>query len=257
MRAIAARLNVLETAFVRPPASREVTREVRVFTPLGEMGGAGHASVGTAATLVRRKLVPPGPAVLECHGVRHLLAAADTRATLIGAGPPLEGSVDPGPALDAVELSTSDLTGVARCVGFGGRFPVLPVDHAAVARAEPDVVAMRASGIPVLCVFAWDRERRIARARVFAPGFGIDEDPACGPVALALGIYLARARWLPAADGTYGYLVHQGGETGRGAVVSCTVTVRAGQVVRATAAGGVTVVARGDIAVPAQPPAGS
>jgi trans-2,3-dihydro-3-hydroxyanthranilate isomerase len=252
MCAIAAELGVLETAFVLPPASGEVSCGIRVFTPGGELGGAGHASVGTAATLVRRGLVPPGQVVLECGDVRYLLEADDTRATLVGNGPPLAGNVDAEPALHAVRLSWTDMADVARCVGFGGRFPLLAVNHAAVGRARPDYEAMRASGIPALCVFAWDRAMGIARARVFAPGFGIPEDPGCAPVALAIAVYLAQARWLPAGDGTYPYLVRQGDGDGRAGVVSCTVSVRGGQIERATATGDVVSVARGEMAIPAQ-----
>lgn len=254
MRAISAELHTLETSFVFPPTAPGVSYRLRVFTPGTEMGGGGHASIGTAATLVRLGAVPAGTVVQECHRVRQLLSADATGATLIGSEPLPELDVDAAAACSAVGLSVADVVGpVARSVGFGARFPVLPVGTAAVDRAEPDFDAMRANGFPALFVFAWDATMCAARARLFAPGFGIDEDPACGPAALALGLFLVGAGWLPASDGVHRYAVRQGRASGRTGVVNCTVSLRAGQPVGGTATGLVAVAARGRVRNPDRP----
>ena len=51
MQAIAAEFNLAETTFVLPPKDPANTAEVRIFTPKAEMPFAGHPNVGTAFVL--------------------------------------------------------------------------------------------------------------------------------------------------------------------------------------------------------------
>ncbi|MDT0492873.1 PhzF family phenazine biosynthesis protein [Streptomyces griseus] len=251
MGAIAAELNAAETAFVLPATAPDATYRVRVFTPTAESPGGGHSCVGTAATLVRTGAVPAGRVVQECGPARHVLTAQADRATLTLTGPAPGSGLDPAPLLAAVGLAAGDAYGGSpRAEGFGTPFAFLPVRETALARAEPDPARMAAAALPALCLLTWDGPRRTARTRLFAPGFGITEDPACAPVAAALGLWLARTGRLPAEPGSHAYTLRQGAEAGRPALLTCTLTVPDGSPPHAAVTGRVTAVAHGRITTP-------
>src|SRR5919107_2358424 len=229
MHALARESNLSETVFILP--SSQGTYRARIFTPETELPFAGHPSVGAAVSYVRRGLAKPGRVVQEC-GVGLLpIEVTDTgSATLTGGTPTLGPDLDPGPLLDLVGLTAADLmSGAApRRAGCGLEFVFLPVRQAALA-ATPgaDRSAAAAAGVSQISVFAWDRETRTARARVFCPGVAVPEDPATGSAALGLGVWLVGAGWLPPSD-TSAYTVHQGVEMHRPSVLECTVTASAG-----------------------------
>lgn len=248
MPAIAGKLDVVEVSFVLPPTSPLSTYRVRVFTATGESQGGSHASLGTAATLVRLGIIPGGHVVQECGKVRQLLFASGSRGTHFGLGHPRVVTADPVPMVDAAGLTRSDLADAApRRAGFGTTFPMLPVQRTAVARARPDYARMRDLGLAVLLVFHWEAPTRTAHARLFAPGFGIPEDPACSPVAAAFAAFLTEIGWLPRTDGVHGYTIRQGAEVGRPAVLAGNVTVWNGHPVAAAVTGDVVAVSRNEI----------
>lgn len=233
MRALAAGLGTDETAFVLPPEDGGSYR-VRVFTRRGESPHGGHSAVGTAATLVRLGLLPAGPVVQECGGARQVLTAHADRATLTGR---FDTEVTPLPAgslLAATGLTPADV--VAPGPGSAG-FAFLPVRADALARVRADHGRMRADGLPAVCVVAWDTDRHLARTRLFAPGFDIPEDPACGPVAMALGAWLAGTGTVTRP--AFGHTVLQGTEMGRPARLVCATEV-AGRSADCTVTGRVT-----------------
>ncbi len=173
------------------------------------------------------------------------------RATLTLTGPAPGADLDPAPLLTAVGLAAEDASGgKPRAEGFGTPFTFLPVREAALARAEPDPARMAAAALPALCLVHWDGSRRTARTRLFAPGFGIAEDPACAPVAAALGLWLAGTGRLPDEEGSHTYTLRQGAEAGRPALLTCTLTVSNGSPAQAAVTGRVTAVAHGRITAP-------
>lgn len=251
MQAIARRLGATETAFVEPEPGPGNRYRVRVFTRERESPHGSHSAVGTAATLVRLGVIPAGRTVQECGTGRQELSATATGATLMGSGDPVTESVPRPDALLAVAgLTPADAAPlpVARA-GYGSGFAFLPVRPEAIPLARPDFAAMRGAQLPALCLVSWQRRRRHARLRLFAPGFGIDEDPACVPVALNLGVWLTAAGLLPTADGTHRYTVSQGEEVQRPATCQGTVTMTDGHPARGTLTGRVTPVASGDLAL--------
>ncbi|MFI6576656.1 PhzF family phenazine biosynthesis protein [Nocardiopsis sp. NPDC050513] len=254
MRAIAAEVNTAETAFVLPPTVPEAAYRVRVFTPLRESAHGGHSAVGTAATLARLGVLPPGRTVQECGAGRQELVVADGRAELLGRGALPGSPLAPGPLLAAAGLSEHDLADAEPgSAGYGGGFAFLPVRADAVAGARLDRAALAAAGLPALCLVAWDSDRRCAHTRLFAPGFDLPEDPACAPVAMGLGVWLVRTGWLPGSDGTHAYTVRQGEEVGRPARLECTVSVEGGEVAHGGVTGDVVPVALGRAVVPVEP----
>ncbi len=255
LQALAREFHLSETAFVLPP-SGGATYRVRIFTPELELPFAGHPSVGTAVTLVRRGWAGLDPAsgaevVQECGaGLLPIQVYADGRATLTGGTPTLGPELDPAPLLEIVGLTADDLAGPPpRAAGCGLEWPFLSVRPDAVARASLNSDAARRHGVTDLVVFAWDAARHVSHARAFVPGSGVPEDPATGSAALGFGVY-AVASGLLTGEGRSSYTVRQGAELHRPSTLECTVTADSGKPLGATVTGGVVPIATGEIAVP-------
>ncbi|XVQ07083.1 PhzF family phenazine biosynthesis protein [Spirillospora sp. CA-255316] len=255
MQDLAREFGTDETTFVLPPSRPEATHRVRVFTPAAESPYGGHSAVGTAATLVRLGVLPAGEVVQECGPRTLRIQAARDRATISAAGPLPCEEADPAPLLGAAGLAPGDLAGgVPRSAGFGPAFHLLPVRPGAVERARPDYAEMRRVGLPDLYVFTWDPDLHRVHGRLFAPGYGIPEDPACASVGLALAPWLAAEGLLPDA-GAYRFHVAQGAEVGRPSRLDCTAGVTADGSLAASVSGAVVPALRGEIASPASVPA--
>ncbi|WP_329416836.1 PhzF family phenazine biosynthesis isomerase [Streptomyces sp. NBC_00704] len=254
MLAVARETALTETAFVVPPALPGSTYGVRVMTPDGESPYGGHSAVGTASALVRAGRLAAGKAVQECGGRQLAVTAGADGSTLSVAGEPLlRPEWDPGPLLTACGLTDTDLTGTPRLTGFGPAFHVLPVGAKALTRAAADLTDPVWADCPDAVLVAWDQAGRTARVRVFAPGYGMPEDPACASAALGLGAWLAEEKALPGADGRHAYQVRQGEGLGRPATLSCTVDLTEGRASAATVHGRVTVTASGRMTPPGRP----
>jgi trans-2,3-dihydro-3-hydroxyanthranilate isomerase len=107
------------------------------------------------------------------------------------------------------------------------------------------------AGLTGLAVCAVDADAREVHLRMFAPDTGVDEDPATGSAAVALGVFLAD-RGLVAPDGPHEFVVRQGAEVGRPSTLHAWVRVEAGAAVATRVGGGVRAVARGElVALPA------
>ncbi|WP_433792269.1 PhzF family phenazine biosynthesis protein [Actinoplanes sp. CA-252034] len=250
MQALAREFNLSETVFLLPPVTAGATHRVRIFTPTSELPFAGHPSVGSAVTAVRRGLLEPGEVVQECGaGLLPITVTATGAATLTGASPTLGDPLDPAPLLAAAGLTAADLADGAapRTAGCGLDWVFLPVRREALARVRVDPRAAEEAGCADLSVFAWSGTE--AHARVFSSTWTVDEDPATGSAALALGVWLVAAGLLP-PEGVSTYRIHQGAEMKRPSRLDCTVTASAGAAVSTTVTGHVQPVATGTIAVP-------
>lgn len=246
MQALALEFHLSETAFVLPPTVDGATYRLRIFTPTEELPFAGHPSVGAAATQARRGLISPGLVHQECGAGVLPIHVGDGRATVTGGTPTLGPDLDPARFLAAAGLSAADLAGQpVRRAGCGIEFMYLPVHADAVARA----VATPVGDVKEVYLFAWDPQRRMAHARLFAAGLGVPEDPATGAAALGLGVWLVGSGLLP-GDGESEYTVRQGIEIHRPSTMECSVSAVDGQAVRVSVTGSVVPVARGEITIP-------
>ena len=97
--------------------------------------------------------------------------------------------------------------------------------------------------------FLFCRETRDAanafHARMFAPAFGVLEDPATGSAVAAFSGYLAATGGY--ADGTHVIRIEQGYEMGRPSLLELTFEISAGTLTRASIAGDAVVVSEGTI----------
>jgi trans-2,3-dihydro-3-hydroxyanthranilate isomerase len=251
LQVVAREFNLSETAYPLPPAVDGAHYRVRIFTPTAELAFAGHPSVGTAWVLAHDGVITHGDVVQEC-GVGLLPITVDgDGARLSGGTPTIGGDLDPEPMLAAVRLQPSDLDqrAPAGVAGAGANFAFLAVNGDAVDRAAPDLPTVaRLRGLNQgLVIFAFDSGA--VHLRMFAPQYGVNEDPATGSAAVALGVFLVWRGVLP-GDGPSSYMISQGVEIGRPSTLDCTVTARDGDAMRTTVRGGVAPVASGRIAIP-------
>jgi trans-2,3-dihydro-3-hydroxyanthranilate isomerase len=265
---IAREFNFSETTFVYPPTDPAHTRRIRIFTPGGELPFAGHPTVGTAHVLasigeiplagsetriVLEELVGPVAVTVRAEG-RQPTFCQLTAAKLPQQGPPAPSVPD---LADVLGLAPDDLVGgdwAPRGFSCGVPFLFVPLrDRDAVARAKVQAGAydrvLTGSWAREVFVFARDGERAGSdlHGRMFAPAFGIAEDPATGSAAAALAGYLAQRS--TQRDGTLHWRLEQGFEMGRPSILDIEADVESGAVTAARVGGSSVLVCEGEMAV--------
>jgi len=264
MPQIAREFNYSETTFVLPPTVSKHTRRVRIFTPGGELTFAGHPTVGTAHVLatigaieltgdvtriVLEEGVGPVPVTIRAVDGRPVFAQL-TVAKLpeVGPPPPRADRLAAMLSLRPDDLVGSDMP--AEAISCGTPFLFVPLrDRAALARARvrSDLwdETLRGYWTSMVMIFALDPERSDSdvRARMFAPGVGVPEDPATGSAAVGLGGYLAARD--PRFDGTLRWVLEQGFEMGRPSILEIEVEKEAGKITAVRVGGKSVVVCEG------------
>ena len=203
MQRIARELNLSETVFVSTAISPFPTR---IFTPGNELPFAGHPTIGTAVLLAQLGYARDGAVVLaEGVGDVHV-ATGEGHAEFTTATLPVRREVLPREtAAAAIGLAVDDLDPDSEPAVWdcGVPWPIVAVravEMLARTRGTPGVLDQ----VYAVAAEAADRWR----ARAFAPGFGISEDPATGSAVAAFAGFVAHLR--PDA-----FVVHQGVEMGR------------------------------------------
>ena len=269
MQRVAGELNLSETVFVLPPEDPGNTRRLRIFTPGTELPFAGHPTVGTAIVLASIGEVPmqgaetrivfeegvgPVPVLIRAEGgvpVFAQLSAAKLPET--GPPPPFGEelaellSIQPEDVLQGEEAPEN--------VSAGVPFLFIPVrDRSVLARCRVRLdrwdALLAGPESPELYVFARDPELPGSdfRARMFAPGLGIPEDPATGGAVAAFGGYVGVRS--PERDGTLRFTIEQGFEMGRPSLLHLEVDKRDGKVTAVRVGGGAVLVSEGAMEIP-------
>jgi trans-2,3-dihydro-3-hydroxyanthranilate isomerase len=260
MQALAREFNFPESTFVFPPEDPGHTRRVRIFTPQTEVPFAGHPTVGTAAVLVERGLVDleDGSAelVLE-EGVGPIVVVVTRRGGTLMSRFTLDRGPETAPTRPSLSAAAAALSLPPAVVvdawfaSVGLPFCFIRLDTAAaVDRARLDHAAWAAhfasAWSPHLFFFAGEvADGGALHARMFAPAYGITEDPATGSACAALAGTLAEA--LPQRQGTFHWQIAQGVAMGRSSGIEASADKRDGRVVRIHVAGSTTIVAEGTI----------
>jgi trans-2,3-dihydro-3-hydroxyanthranilate isomerase len=249
MPRIAQEFNYSETTFVLPPDDPSHTAKVRIFTPGGELQFAGHPTVGTAhvlASIGAIKLTGDETHIVLEEGVgpvRVTVRAKNGRpdfAQLTAAKLPETGP--PPPSADTLaemlSLKSGDVLDdgmKAEALSCGTPFLFVPVrDRAAVGRSriKMDLWESALAGYITKEVFVFAMDAELAdndiRARMFAPGIGVTEDPATGSACVALAGYLAGRD--PRTQGTLRWIVEQGFEMGRPSILEIEADKKQGAV---------------------------
>jgi len=251
MQAIAAEFNLSETTFVLPPQDAANTAQVRICTPRAELPFAGHPNIGTAfvlvgaATSAARAITGDTMIFEENAGLVGIELLRD-RSAVTGArlAAPQAFSIGENIAREIVASACSiapadiDTTAHQPCIASCG-IPLIfaaVTSRAALAAARPrteifaeHVPTTLATGVH-LYVEAATPVADI-EARMFAPLYGVTEDPATGSANVALIALLATLR--AESDLRLERRISQGVDMGRPSLMMASAEKRAGKIVAA------------------------
>src|SRR5262245_2310856 len=196
MQRIAREMNFSESTFILPAEQSDTDIRMRIFTPMNEMPMAGHPTIGSTYALAHNGVIRPGsarfvfglnigpvPVDLEWNG-------SALRFAWLTQSKPTDGRTveDREMVAATLVLEASDLAGGLPVpnVSCGVPFLLVPLrDRIAVDRAISDAAAFRrltaATKLDLaIFMFSVDPAGSIETvySRMFAPEFGIVEDPA-------------------------------------------------------------------------------
>jgi trans-2,3-dihydro-3-hydroxyanthranilate isomerase len=263
MQVIAREFNHPETVFVLKPKAAGSTAGARIFTPGREMPFAGHPTVGTALVLTLRRgagndvvleeKIGPVQCRVDAEGSDHGRASF-----IIPAMPSAAGAAASREAIAAaLGLAVDD-------IGFDGHqpsrwsagnaFSFVPLRNIEAVRRCQIVDALWGAafdgdgpaGAFVFCRETADSNNDF-HARMFAPSFGVREDPATGSAAAAFAGFCASS--LSLGNGTHRFVIEQGFEMGRPSLIELSVTMQGGSLASATVGGPAIIVTEGTIEV--------
>jgi predicted PhzF superfamily epimerase YddE/YHI9 len=181
MQAVAAELNLSETAFVVPRDDGD--HDLRWFTPTTEVDLCGHATLAAAHVLGGAPRFHTRSGVLTCGRAAGGALTLDFPARVVE---PVPVSPAWGPALglapDRLVGAWADDTWVLVEVASPADVRAIVPDRTGVLGLGGHVVAVAAPG---------DQPGIDSVARVFAPLLGIDEDPVTGAAHCVIGPWLA------------------------------------------------------------------
>jgi trans-2,3-dihydro-3-hydroxyanthranilate isomerase len=224
MQRIARELNLAETAFILPPTRTDCAARVRIFTPAKEMLFAGHPTIGTGFVLLDEGILPRKTIdflLEENIGPVPVRVETGARPMLWLSTPPIETGrcYDPLLCANVLGLGTGDLLDVApqRLSAGNPTIFVALRDKVAVDRAWLDMAGMkrlRGSDAELMCVFVFAPTAKGAYSRMFAPEYGVAEDPATGSSTGPLAAFMMRHGLASNSGGTR-WISEQGTKMGR------------------------------------------
>ncbi len=262
MQSIAAEFNLAETTFVLPPKHPEHTAAVRIFTPRFEMPFAGHPNVGTAFVLAMQDRAIREPFVFEEKAGLVKLDLIKDGAKIVGARLAAPQPLQRGDVIGvdivakACSLGLSDIETAHHqpcIISCGAKFAVAELKtraslKAAVARPEifsDHLKSDRATGL-LLYTFDGTGDADI-QSRMFAPLYGVPEDPATGSANVALAGFLASLR--PESNLMLNLRITQGVDMGRPSLLETAAEKKAGQVTGMWIGGRCIAMMRGNLEV--------
>lgn len=234
MQAIARELNLSETTFVLPPGDPKNDYRVRIFTRTCEMSMAGHPTIGTAFILARAGFVKPsGPetTIVFEEGVGPV-------PVVIGWKEGAPGFIEMEQPLPKFGPQFDDVKSIAEMLSLDGRdileanlpmevvscgvpflfVPIKSLEAMERIRFRLDLWERTLRGFAAENVFVFAKGGRFGgsevHSRMFAPGLGVNEDPATGGASGPLGCYLVRHRVI-LSEGELRCVSEQGVEMGR------------------------------------------
>jgi trans-2,3-dihydro-3-hydroxyanthranilate isomerase len=224
MQKIARELNLAETVFVLPATRKDCAARVRIFTPAKEMAFAGHPTVGTAFVLLQERIVPRNVSAFmleEQIGPVPLRIEEGQRPLIWLRMPPvLDGKCyDSSLCARVLGLEPEDLLPIKpQRLSAGNPTLVVGVkDRATVDRAWLDLAGMktlRGEEKDSFCVYLFTPTPDGAYSRMFAPEYGVPEDPASGSCMGPLAVLMMRHNIISNSFGAR-FVSEQGTKMGR------------------------------------------
>jgi len=243
LQPLARELKFSETVFVYP-AEADGHAKMRIFTPAAEVPFAGHPTLGTAFVLagplqlgeIRLETgVGTVPVTLEREGARIVFGRMSQPV------PTVEPFDDEASLLEALGVDRSELPVELYDNGLRHVYVCLrsPEDVAAL---KPDFKRLAGNG-PFLCVSTIAGSGTTWKTRMFAPGGGVDEDPATGSAAGPLCVHLVRHGLVPPGEEIE---ITQGVEIDRPSRLYARVDGTPDRIDRVEVGGSAVIVARGE-----------
>jgi trans-2,3-dihydro-3-hydroxyanthranilate isomerase len=260
MQQIAREIGFAETTFVTARERDDTDVRLRIFTPGTELPMAGHPVVGSTFALARSGAIDAGrqdwvfglnigptPVALDW-------GSSGLQFVWMTQRPP-----EFGPRFDdvrrvaaALGLEPSDITATGlpiQQISCGTPFVFVPVvSRSVVDRADPDPRQLDFEAY----VFTTDRgsgdDSATTYSRMFAPQFGIIEDPATGGASGPLGSYLVHHRVVTREQGQ-SILNLQGVKMGRPSFIHISIEARDGAIHTVRVGGRSVFVAEGTMEV--------
>ncbi|MQT11468.1 PhzF family phenazine biosynthesis protein [Segnochrobactrum spirostomi] len=269
MQAIARGFNLSETVFLLPADGPAHTAKMRIFTPARELPFAGHPTVGAAVLLTLDRFEGDAAgrdAVVvieeEVGPVRCGVATASNRAGYAEFDVPrIAGAIpctlDRDAVAGALGLLPSEIgfeNHVPSAYDAGVPFTFVPVANLDAARKAAPILALWKSAFgpdapASVYLYCRDTIRSDAsfHARMFAPTFGIGEDPATGAAASAFAGVVHRFDAPP--DGEHKVAIEQGVEMGRPSLIRLELEIARGAIANARIGGDAVVIQEGELFV--------
>jgi trans-2,3-dihydro-3-hydroxyanthranilate isomerase len=266
MQRLAREMNFSESTFILPAEQSDTDIRMRIFTPMNEMPMAGHPTIGSTFALAHAGVIRPGsarfvfglnigpvPVDLEWNG--SALGFAWMTQSTPTFGPIIE---DRGAVAGALGLSAADLVDglPIQEVSCGIPFLLVPLrDRRTVDRAISDAAAFRRLTAATkldraIFMFSIDSagSSETAYSRMFAPEFGIIEDPATGSASGPLGCYLVHYRAV-AGEAALKIISLQGAAMGRPSRIHISIEGDRRAITRVRVGGEAVLVGRGELLV--------
>ncbi|HJO38092.1 MAG: PhzF family phenazine biosynthesis protein [Vicinamibacterales bacterium] len=264
MQQIAAEMAYSETTFILPAEAGGDAR-MRIFTPAVELPIAGHPTVGSIYALAHDGVIQvgqerfmfelgvgPTPVTLEWDGSRLESAWMRQQPPRFGAPVTRRDGLGEALGIDAAEIVDALPVQPVSC---GVEFLMVPVaTRSALDGARSDTSALdgyfATADLSTLPVYLFTTERgdddAVAYSRMFAPSFGIAEDPATGSASGPLGAYLVEHAVVP-ADQSDRMLNLQGVKMGRPSEIWMSIERTAGGTMEVRVGGSAIMVSEGTL----------
>lgn len=260
MQLLAKEFNLSETTFVFPPEDPKNDYKIRIFTPQKELPMAGHPTIGTAYVLATAK----NTSKTTCLNLRleENVGLIPVEVTFDKDVPGIITMTQPKPVFmeicenralvaGAVGLHEEDLIPKLPCQAVSTAVPTLFIPlktRAATKRAKVNSSALDLliDEIGTFPLYLFDTEMdnlNDVHGRMFAPHFGIPEDPATGGANGPLGAYLVKHKVLPEGR----ILSEQGIEMGRPSILELTIKVTGTEISKVAVGGKCVLVGKGEI----------
>ncbi len=267
MQAIAREMNFSECTFILPPERADTDVRMRIFTPGAEVPMAGHPTIGSTFALAAEGMIAPGaarfvfglgvgptPVALTWNAERLAFAWMTQGLPEFGA---IVRDVDPVAAALGIAAHEIRATGLPiQEVSCGLSFLFVPVaTRAAVDGSISDRSALgRLSttlglNLPVFLFSTEPVDRDVtAYSRMYAPMFGIVEDPATGSASGPLGCYLVHHR-VVAPERADRIVSVQGVAMGRPSRIHVAIDIAGGAITKVQVGGEAVAVGGGELLV--------
>ncbi len=197
---VAAEIALSETAFVVPRG--QSVFEVAFYTPNQQVPDCGHATVATFGLLAQRGAIAGGARKRLANGEERAIALDGERVFMEQLRARVRPYVSARAVAPLLGLDPDDVVAQPVVADNGVRFVLIATTRPALARIVPDLAGIEAFTAEPdaigLYVTAPGDGPYAATARMFAPRYGIPEEPATGMAAGLFGaVYAAGA---PRAD---------------------------------------------------------